>query len=403
MTATVVEERVETRVTPLVRRRTSATTPADRASALGCAASAVLLTWFLMHVLLTSPGWPADLVVAFLLYLAMLFLVTWDRLGRLAAVDRLVSAIVVSGATGLLIPLLFLLGYIVLKGLPGLRLGFFTHDMSGVGPTDPATATGGLHAIIGTLEQTVLALVFVVPLGVLTAVFLNETRARLRRPVRIFVDAMSGLPSVVAGLFVYAALILPPLQTGFSGFMATLALTMIMLPTVTRTVEVVLRLVPDGLREASLALGASRARTVWSVVLPTARTGVTTAVILGIARVVGETAPLLFTSFGSLSLNGNPFANPQESLPRFVYRYIKEPLESAQQRGYIGALVLILLIFALFALARLAGRKRWRARHQCRSLPIRRQPRRKRVSTSRSGCEPSPPTFGRIGKREQTQ
>ncbi|WP_326835426.1 phosphate ABC transporter permease PstA [Amycolatopsis rhabdoformis] len=345
-----------------VRRRTSATTPHDRLVAFGCAVSATLLTWFLMHELLTSPGWLADLVVAFVLYLVMLYVVTRDRVGHLAAMDRLVSAVVVSGATALLIPLLFLLGYIVLKGVPDLRLAFFTHDMAAVAPTDPATDTGGLHAIVGTLEQTALALVLVVPLGVLTAVFLNETRSRFRRPVRIFVDAMSGLPSVVAGLFVYAALILPPIQGGFSGLMATIALTMIMLPTVTRTVDVVLRLVPDGLREASLALGASRARTVWSVVLPTARTGVSTAIILGIARVVGETAPLLFTSFGTQAMNYNPFSDPQESLPRFVYRYIKEPLASAQERGYIGAFVLIVLIFALFALTRLLGRKRWSGR-----------------------------------------
>jgi phosphate transport system permease protein len=342
----------------LVKRRTSPTTPQDRLVALGCAASATLLTWFVMHVLLDSPGWLADLAVAYLLYLGMLFLVTRDQAGRLAATDKLVSTIVVTAALGLLIPLLFLLGYIVIKGAPYLRATFFTHDMSAVGATDPATATGGLHAIVGTLEQTGLALVFVVPLGLLTAAFLNETRSRFRKPVRIFVDAMSGLPSVVAGLFVYAALIIPPARSGFSGFMATLALTMIMLPTVTRTVDVVLRLVPDGLREASLALGASRARTVWSVVLPTARTGVSTAIILGIARVVGETAPLLYTSFGSRTMNANPFSAPQESLPRFVYRYIKEPLESAQQRGYIGALVLILLIFALFALTRFVGRDR---------------------------------------------
>jgi phosphate transport system permease protein len=331
-------------------------------AALGCAASATLLAWFVMHVLLVSPGWLADLVIAYLLYLGMLFLVTRDRAGQLAATDKLVSTIVVTGALGLLIPLLFLLGYIVIKGVPYLRAGFFTHDMSAIAPTDPGTATGGLHAIVGTLEQTALALVFVVPLGLLTALFLNETQSRFRKPVRIFVDAMSGLPSVVAGLFVYAALIIPPVQGGFSGFMATLALTMIMLPTVTRTVDVVLRLVPNGLREASLALGASRARTAWSVVLPTARTGVSTAIILGIARVVGETAPLLFTSFGSQTMNANPFSGPQESLPRFVYRYVKEPLESAQQRGYIGALVLILLIFALFALTRLLGRDRSKRR-----------------------------------------
>jgi phosphate transport system permease protein len=348
---------------PLVKRRPSTTTPADRLVSLGCAASAVLLTWFVMHLLLTSPGWLADLIVAYALYLVMLYLVTRDRLGKLAATDRLASAVVVTGALGLLVPLLFLLGFIIVKGGPYLRLGFFTHDMSSVGPTDPASATGGLHAVVGTLEQTGLTLVFVVPLGLLTAIFLNETRSRFRRPVRIMVDAMSGLPSIVAGLFVYAALIIPGIQArvglfSYNGFMATLALTMVMLPTVTRTIDVVLRLVPNGLREASLALGASRARTVWSVVLPTARTGVTTAVILGVARVAGETAPLLFTSFGALGMNADPFSDPQESLPLLVYRYVKEPLANVQQRGYVGALVLIILIFTLFALARLLGRDR---------------------------------------------
>ncbi|MFJ7212983.1 phosphate ABC transporter permease PstA [Amycolatopsis sp. NPDC098790] len=366
MTATLPRP-AGTRPRPLVKRRTAQVTRADQLAALGCAVSAVLLTWFVLHLLLTSPGWLADLVVAYGLYLAMLYVVTRDRLGRLAAADRLVSTIVVTGAMGLLVPLLFLLGYIVVHGLPFLRWGFFGHDMSTVGPTDPVTATGGLHAIVGTLEQTALTLVLVVPLGLLTAIFLNETRSRFRRPVRIMVDAMSGLPSIVAGLFVYAALIIPGIQAGvgffsYSGLMATLALTMVMLPTVTRTIDVVLRLVPDGLREASLALGASRARTVWSVVLPTARTGVTTAVILGVARVAGETAPLLFTSFGAVFLNADPFTGPQESLPLFVYRYIKEPLENVQQRGYVGALVLILLIFGLFALARLAGRDRSKRR-----------------------------------------
>jgi phosphate transport system permease protein len=141
---------------------------------------------------------------------------------------------------------------------------------------------------------------------------------------------MSGLPSIITGLFVFAVLILPYAQSnnplfGYNGLMASLALAITMLPTITRTVEVVLRLVPDGLREASLALGASRARTVWSVVFPTARTGITTAVVLGIARAVGETAPLLFTAFGYDLMNSNPFRGPQESLPLFVYRNIRKP------------------------------------------------------------------------------
>jgi phosphate transport system permease protein len=131
-----------------------------------------------------------------------------------------------------------------------------------------------------------------------------------------------------------------------------------MLPTVTRTVEVVLRLVPDGLREASLAMGASRARTVWSVVLPTARSGITTAVVLGIARAVGETAPLLFTAFGSDLMNADPLHGPQESLPLFVYRNIRQPIESQINRGFTGALVLMLVVLSLFAVARYVGRDR---------------------------------------------
>ncbi|GAA1968389.1 phosphate ABC transporter permease PstA [Amycolatopsis minnesotensis] len=348
---------------PKAKRRTAVSTPEDRLVTLGCAASASLLTWFVLHLLLDSPGWLADLVVAYAIFLGMLYLVFRDRLGKLAAMDRLVTTIVFTGALGLLLPLLFLLVYIVVKGAPHLRLDFFVEDQSAVSPVDPSTEGGGLHAIIGTLEQTAMALLFVVPLGLLTAIFLNETRSRLRKPVRVFVDAMSGLPSIVAGLFVYAALIIPGAVRGssffnYSGFMACIALTVVMLPTVTRTVDVVLRLVPDGLREASLALGASRARTVWSVVLPTARTGVTTAIILGIARVVGETAPLLFTAAGSTLLNLNPFAGQQEALPLFVYRYVQTSVEAQRERGYVGALVLIIIIFVLFAVARIVGRNR---------------------------------------------
>jgi phosphate transport system permease protein len=131
-----------------------------------------------------------------------------------------------------------------------------------------------------------------------------------------------------------------------------------MVPTITRTIEVVLRLVPDGLREASLALGSSKARTVWSVVLPTARTGITTAVVLGIARAVGETAPLLFTAFGYDLMNANPFKGPQESLPLFVFRNIRKPAQTAIDRGFAGALLLMLIVLGLFALARFIGRDR---------------------------------------------
>jgi phosphate transport system permease protein len=200
--------------------------------------------------------------------------------------------------------------------------------------------------------------------------------------VRIVVDAMSGLPSVLAGLFIYATLILPFARStelfgwkifSFNGLMASFALALIMVPTITRTVEVVLRLVPDGLREASLALGSSRARTTWSVVIPTARTGITTAVILGIARAVGETAPLLFTAFGLDLMNANPADGPQESLPLFVYRNIRKPDVSAIQRGFAGALVLMMIVLLLFGIARFIGRDRSKStarRAQRRGRPL---------------------------------
>jgi phosphate transport system permease protein len=339
-------------------------TTVDYATMAGCALSALALTWLVFTRLTDGVGWLGFLLVAYITFLALFALVTADRVNGLVARDRLATVAVTSGAVVLLAPLLWLVGYVILKGLPALRPTFFTEDQRGITPTMPATAGGGSHAIIGSLLQVGLALVMTVPLALATAVFLNETRSRFRRPVRIFVDAMSGLPSIVAGLFIYAVLILPFGSSGtlfgFNGFMASLALAMIMLPTVTRTIEVVLRLVPDGLREASLAMGASRARTVWSVVLPTARSGVTTAVVLGIARAVGETAPLLFTSFGYKLFNSNPFSGAQESLPLFVYRNIQQPDTSAIERGFTGALVLMIIVLVLFAIARFVGRDRSR-------------------------------------------
>jgi phosphate transport system permease protein len=331
----------------------------------GSLASSLCLCWLVFARLTTGVGWFGFWLCVFFGFLVLLFIVTADRLGISAAADRVVSAIVVTSAVALLIPLVWLIGFVIVKGVPALTAGFFVHDQRGITPILPSSAGGASHAIVGTLEQVGLALLWSLPLGLAAAVFLNESRSKWRRPVRIFVDAMSGLPSIVAGLFIFAVLILPYAKKlslfSYNGFMASLALAMIMLPTITRTVEVVLRLVPDGLREASLALGSSRARTVWSVVLPTARTGITTAVVLGIARAVGETAPLLFTAFGYDLMNSNPFKGPQESLPLFVFRNIRKPAESAIERGFAGALVLMMIVLALFGVARFIGRDRSRS------------------------------------------
>ena len=228
--------------------------------------------------------------------------------------------------------------------------------MASVGPEAPSTQTGGLQAIVGTFEQVGIAMVISVPLGILTAVYLNEVKGRLARPTRIFVDAMSGVPSIVAGLFIYTVLVAN--GAGFSGFAAALALSVLMLPTVTRTCEVVLRLVPDGLREASLAMGAPEWRTTWGVILPTARTGIITAMILGVARVVGETAPLIMTAFGSATLNVNPFSGPQAALSLSSFQLFGSSQTADVERAWVFAFVLLAIVLILFVAARLQGERR---------------------------------------------
>lgn len=181
--------------------------------------------------------------------------------------------------------------------------------------------------------------------------------------------AMSGVPTVVAGVFIYSIWVVG-LGQGFSGFAGSLALAILLLPSITRTAEEVLRVVPDGLREASRSLGAPEWRTVWSVVLPTARSGIVTSVILGVARAVGETAPLLFTIFGNNLLNANPFKGPQSSLPLFVYSNVKSSNQALINLAYAAALVLVIIVLVLFVAARLLGRPR---SNKSRSLGWRRR------------------------------
>ena len=375
MTSTIDPDTTTTTTTrkpPSKKRKRTARRPREFTNfdvwiLVGSLISAICLNWLIFYRLTSGASTFGFFLGSYVTFLVIFAAVTADRVGRLVATDRLMTVVVVSAATVVFIPLVLLIGYILVEGLKALRPGFFFNDQQGITPIMPATSGGGYHAIIGTIEQVGLALLWSLPLALAAAVFLNESRSKWRRPVRIFVDAMSGLPSIVAGLFIFATLILPFAKSGnplfgYNGFMASLALAITMLPTITRTVEVVLRLVPDGLREASLALGASRARTVWSVVFPTSRTGMTTAVVLGIARAVGETAPLLFTSFGYDLMNSNPFAGSQESLPLFVYRNIRKPDIAAVQRGFAGALVLMLIVLGLFAVARFIGRDRSKRR-----------------------------------------
>jgi len=376
------------------RRRPTSFEAIDGWLAAASAVSAIALCWLVFSLFTDGIGWLGFWLVAYFAFVTIYFIVTYERLGSLAAVDRLVTVAVWSAMIVVLIPLLWIVLYVIDKGVPGLSWGFFIHTQKGVTPEMSGRAGGAWHAIVGTVEQVGVALLISLPLGTMTAVFLSESRSRLRRVVRIFVDAMSGMPSIVSGLFIYATLIIPLAKDskffGFDGFMASLALSVTMMPTICRTVEVVLRLVPHGLREAGLALGSSRARVVWSVVLPTASAGVATAAVLGIAREAGETAPLLFTAFGYNYLNANPFSTPQESLPLFIWRFVREPLASSIERGFAGALVLLLLILVLFAVARFVGRDRTKSRPRPLILRlIRPEPSGSRLLAARTVGAPS--------------
>jgi phosphate transport system permease protein len=285
-------------------------------------------------------------------FLLVFYVLTRDRQSTEPALDRVVTVFVWSMGflvTGLLV---WMLAFLFSKGLSGLTTEFFTEDLSQVGPLTPGG--GAFHAIIGTLEQVGIATLFVVPIAVLTAVYLNEIQGRLATPVRFIVDAMSGLPSIVAGLLLFTVWVS---SNGFSGASASAALIVLSLPLVTRASEEILRTIPDALREASLALGAPQWRVVMQVVLPTARAGLVTAAILGVARMVGETAPMLLTAFGSDTTNWNPLSGQQSDLPLFVWKLIRVPNETQVQRAWTGAVVLVLLVLVLFVTARyISGR-----------------------------------------------
>jgi phosphate transport system permease protein len=274
---------------------------------------------------------------------------------RRRVVNRLATALMALTVGLALLPLVSVLYFTIVKGLTRFGGYFLQHSMRGVGPLD---ATGGAyHAIIGTLEQVGIATLIAVPLGLLAAVYTVEYgRGPLASCIRFFTDVMTGVPSIVAGLFIYAFWVLA-LGQGFSGFAAALALTILMLPTIVRSAEEMLKLVPDALREAALALGVPRWRTILSIVLPTASAGIITGVMLGVARVAGETAPLLLTALNLDAINVDPFHGQQAALPTFIFSQAGAPQKVALDRAWAGALTLVLLILILNLIARAIARR----------------------------------------------
>jgi phosphate transport system permease protein len=321
---------------------------------IGSAISAFALSQLLYETILPLSGALGFLLTCYVFFIAISWLAVREIRGTVRAKDHLARLVVWTGASLAIIPLVLVVLYVIGKGYHSLRPQFFSQDQRYVGALSDSTEGGGAHAIIGTLQQVGIASLIAVPLGITTAVYMNEVKGRLAKPLRTVVDAMSAVPSIVAGLFIYAAWILAlgNQQTGLAG---SLALSVLFLPTVTRTAEVVLRLVPGGLREASLALGGTEWRTTSRVVLPTSRSGLVTAVILGVARVIGETAPLILTVGGAFIMNWNPLSGKQDSLPFFVFRLIRFPQEAQIARAWTGALVLLILVLVLFVIARAIG------------------------------------------------
>ncbi|WP_082598769.1 MULTISPECIES: phosphate ABC transporter permease PstA [unclassified Kitasatospora] len=343
---------------PEARIRTGGVTRAELTTLAGALGGSLGLDWLLYERLLPFSGALGFLLCWYLLFLAFFAGATalqWD--GRLVR-ERLVT--VLAWTSGLLVVGLIVeqIGYLLLRGVSAAsHLNFFTESMATTAPLSPITSGGALHAIIGSLEQLGLSTLFAVPLGIAAAVYMSEVGGRFARPVRTLVEAMTALPSIVAGLFVLGVVILT-LGVDRCGFAASLALTVMMMPIVTRAAEVVIRLVPGTLREASYALGASQWRTVWNVVLPTARPGLATAVVLGMARGVGETSPVLLTSGMTAYFNNNPFSGQQVSLPLYIWNYVRQPYPDMEARAFAAALVLMVVVLVLFVVARVLGRVR---------------------------------------------
>jgi phosphate transport system permease protein len=316
-----------------------------------------LLTSYLIVELTPMKGKLALFAMFFLVYMVLTASLKGIQRGNAAAKDALVNSLVAIGAIVTVIPIASILFTVIQKGLPGIKLSIFTHDMSLATPTDPLTNGGLLHAITGTLTLVSLALVMSVPIGILTALYLTEIKGRFVGPIRFLVQAMSGVPSIVAGLFILSA-ILYPITKSYSGFMGALALTILMIPTIARTSEEVLNLIPNDLREAGVALGGTQWRTVAMIVLPAAKSGLITAVILGVARIAGETAPILLLTGGGDKVNPNAFNGPMGSLPYYIWKSFNAGSPEAITRAWAGLLVLVGLVLILFTSARYLGSRK---------------------------------------------
>jgi phosphate transport system permease protein len=286
-----------------------------------------------------------------------------DRLARFAVSparrrkDRVARIAILAATVIALIPLVLIVYYLLRKGLGSWSTSFFTTDPTGNTFFKSSSIGGIKSAILGTIEIVALASAIAIPIGVGVAVWLVEygKDSRFAQTVRFFVDVLTGVPSILFGLFVYIVLIVGT-GSSYAGYKGSLALALLMLPVVTRATEVILALVPGALREAALALGAPRWRVILRIVLPTALPGMVTGVLLAVARAAGETAPLLFTAAATLKTNYN-LGQFMNSLPVQIYNDVTSPTTAVVNRAWGAALALVVMILLLNVIARLISRR----------------------------------------------
>ena len=323
--------------------------------AAGAAVTGVCVSALLFGRLAALSGPIGFVVVAYGVFILVYAVLVSLRDDGPAIRDAVMTAMLTSAACLAFAALVLVITFTIWRGRTALaHANFFTQDMSKAGPLAPITVGGVAHALVGTLWMIGIALILSVPLGLVCAVYLDQTRSRPALFVRTIVEAMTALPTILAGLFIYASWILT-LGYQESGLAAALALSIMMLPYMIRTSDLVLRLVPNNIREASSALGAPRWRTVWHVVLPTARSGLATAVILATARGIGEASPVLLTAGFTTYINADPVHGPMVSLPLEALKLVASGEPTYVVRGFACAALLLFLILALFALARFIG------------------------------------------------
>jgi len=361
--------------------------------ALGAALATTGLLWTEVAPFTSALGYIIVSWCLFVVYYAVL--VSLDE-NRPTMRDRVAAVVVNSLALVVLAALVFVIVYTFVRGWDALvHTNFYTQDLASVAPLTPLNQGGVLHAIVGTLIQIGIAMAVAVPLGLVAAVYISQVPGRLAQLIRTVVDAMTAVPDILAGLFIYATLILLVTHQ-YDGIAASCALAVTAVPIICRAADVVLRLVPGSLTEASYALGSGQLRTVAFVILPTARSGLATAVILGTARAIGETAPPLLTAGATTYMNYNPLNGPMMSLPLLAFTEVQGGFAQEIARGFGAAAVLLVLVLVLFAVARaiggrgpgqLTGRQARRRAAGSRRDLARMQ---RRFSLSRPGQSPAP-------------